>query len=187
MAGNAADAKAVKAVEDAEKGMDGVLRAIEVAFKMLKRGEVDPKKALIAAKKLKGFIGEERKTGDMASGPAGAQMSDAVCELVAWMGGLVDGMIAHEDDLKKARKQAKLGEAADLSLIGKLVKRLYLEAPAMPKPVKLVIRAIRRGEAQLSGEDGVLVSLMPLILVLAIAQEVIEGADRSRPKMAKAA
>jgi hypothetical protein len=174
------DAKILKVVDEAEKGLTKLQADLTPLSKKLKELDVDKAKSLAAMKKVFAVMGKFTAVTKLQSSNAFAGLKPETQAQVTWMGGLVSELLKLSDRLHQNQKDAKMDPAKKRAYLVRVLKHDVRDTSQMPKLMQLV-KQIEKGKD--TGDfDDAMISFLPMAIMLWTIRDTIQRGLKARPK-----
>jgi len=175
------EAKILKAVGEAEKGMAKLQLDLTPLARNLKGLEVDKDKSLAAMKKVYAFMGKFSAVTKLQQSKVFDSLSPKAQAQVVWMDGLMSELLKLADRLAQTQKDAKMDPDKKHTYLVRVLKEEVRQAPQMPKGVGQLVKQIEKGK-DLGGFDGAMIAFLPMAIMLWMIWDTIVRGLKARPK-----
>lgn len=174
------EARILKAVDEAEKGLNKLQMDLTPLAKKLKDLDVDKAKSLAAMKKVYAVMGKFTAVTKIQSSNAFAGLKPEAQATVVWMGGLMSEVQRLTDRLQQNQKDAKMDPAKKHAYLVRVLKHDVRDTSQMPKLMQLV-KQIEKGKG--TGDfDDAMISFLPMAIMLWTIRDTIVRGLKARPK-----
>ncbi|MEM1431605.1 MAG: hypothetical protein AAGG09_19285 [Pseudomonadota bacterium] len=178
--GDAAAAKAEKAVREAEKALTRVQADLNKAIMLVKQDKFTEKRAKAIVAKTLAVMSKHKKVTKLQTEKGFKDYPQEIQDQVLWIDELMNDLLAHTEQLPRMVKLMKKSPEKDIKVLSKQSKVLALEVKQPPKHVGVLVKEVKKG-LDAGGPNGALIALLPMIMLLWLICDTIVRGLRKRP------